>query len=114
MGSKLGLMEQDSQHTTDPGYYPLVDTLRLYAGWLLTLLLLVEAVGAYAKIRSLPFAFPLLEEWVDSPAIFMATVATFLFLMLSGLHRMLGGGFWSGLIFGIAGMAVLTVVQANL
>ncbi|MBI3619363.1 hypothetical protein HY213_05020, partial [Candidatus Peregrinibacteria bacterium] len=65
-------------------YYPLVDTLRLYAGWLLAWYGAVFALGGYQWTRTLPFKSDIVNDMLSSPFIVVASFATFLFLLLSG------------------------------
>lgn len=70
-------------------YYPLFDTLRLYAGWLLAWYVAIYALGAYQVTRRLPVELSLVEELFFSPLILHFAVAAYLFLTLSSLHRLL-------------------------
>ena len=94
-------------------YHPLLDTLRLYAGWLLACLSAVFAVGSYQQLRSFPYRLSILDEWVQSPLIRQATFLTFLFLLLSSMHRLVGGGVWKGAGLGAMGFALLVVFRVN-
>ena len=73
-------------------YLPLVDTLRLYAGWLLSWYALILILGAYQHIRQLPFTIPFAEGLFLSPIILQFTFGSFLFLLITSLHRALRGG----------------------
>ncbi len=94
-------------------YYPLVDTLRLYAGWLLAWYFVVFALGSYQYMRTLPFQIPYLEELFFSPLILNFSLAAFLFLLLSGLHRLLGRGYLLATIFILGGVGLFIGFTMN-
>ncbi len=96
-----------------PGYHPLIDTLRLYAGWLLAILFLIYAAGSYQLLKKLPVHSELLHEWITSSLILHVTAVTFLFLMLSSLHRAMGRGLWKGLILMLLGFGLLVLFRLN-
>lgn len=93
-------------------YHPLLDTLRLYAGWLLACLSAVFAVGSYQALRTLPVSNPLLAEWVESELIRNVTALCFLCLLLSSVHRRLRGGLWTGVALTLVGFAALAYFMA--
>lgn len=99
---------------SDHEYHPLLDTLRLYAGWLFALLFVVFSVGIFQQTRELPWEFPLLDEWVASPLILQVSLLTFLFLLLSTVHRLVGRGMWKGLALAIIGFALFAFFRANM
>lgn len=93
-------------------YFPLLDTIRLYAGWLLAWYLLFVAAGYYTFQRQLPLDIPFVEGFFFSPLIFRFVAAMFVFLALSSLHKLLRGKLLSGLllaVIGAAGYAVLVL-----
>lgn len=96
-----------------PSYYPLLDTLRLYAGWLLGWYILVIALGAYQETKHLPFTILLVEGLWQSVLIIRATFAVFLFLVLSSLYRFLGSRRWLGGILGLIGILLFYVFLVN-
>lgn len=85
-------------------YYPLSDTLRLYAGWLLAWYFLIYAVGEYQLTRTLPFHVPLLSDLFFSPLILHFAAAAFLYLFLSSIHRLLGRRIIVGVLLTIIGL----------
>lgn len=89
-------------------YHPFTDTLRLYAGWLLAWYCLVYALGAYQHTRNLSFRVPYVEALLPpySPIVLTFTLAAFLFLFGTSLHRAMGGG-------RIKGLAVTAVCIAS-
>ena len=101
---------QDAQQRT---YLPLHETLRLYAGWLLSWYALVYALGFYQYTRPLPFRIPIVEGLFLSPLVRSFALAAFLFLLLSSVHRATGGRKARGLGFAILGIAVFVFYNAN-
>jgi len=94
-------------------YYPISDTLRLYAGWLLAWYGLVYALGSYQSTRELSFEIPYLMGIYYSPLVLSFTLGSFLFLLLSGLHRIVGRGILPGLFFSIVGLGLFGVYRMN-
>jgi hypothetical protein len=94
-------------------YYPLSDTLRIYAGWLTAILFLVYALGSYQQLRNLPFRLDVLDEWVESPLLLRVTFVCFIYLALSSLHRALGRGIWKGILLAAIGFVLLVAFMAN-
>ncbi len=94
-------------------YHPLIDTLRLYAGWFLACLFVIYTLGSTQQLRPLPFHLSILDEWMDSPMILHVTLVTFLFLLLSSVHQFLGRGFWRGVGLVVIGFVLLVVFQVN-
>lgn len=86
-------------------YVPLLDTVRLYAGWLLAWYVVFVAAGYYAFQRELPVDIPFVEGFFFSPLIFRFVTAMFLFLSLSSLHKLIHGKMLSALLLFIAGVA---------
>ena len=92
-------------------YYPILDTLRLYAGWLLAWYCLVYALGMYQHTRNLPFRIPYVEGLLLSPLVLSFAFATFLFLLFTGIQR--GKGKLSGIILAIVGVGVFVLYRMN-
>lgn len=99
------------QTTDGHAYAPLTSTLRLYAGWLLAWYGLFVSLGYYVHSRALPWSVPYVEAFFLSPLIFSFTVAIFLFLVLSSVHRTVHGKFLSGILFGIFGIVLFFGVR---
>lgn len=108
--AKAGANEPTSQPAI---YYPLLDTLRLYAGWLLAWYVLVIALGAYQGTKNLPFTIPLVEGLWQSVLIIRATFGVFLFLVLTSLYRFFGNRGWVGGVLGILGVVLFYVFFVN-
>lgn len=100
--------------TTSSPYLSLLSTLRLYAGWLLAWYAVFVACGYYVHGRSLPFTIPFVEAFYLSSFMYSITVATFMFLLLSTIHRTRGGSIISGVLLTIAGIACFLFIRSNI
>lgn len=85
-------------------YASLTTTIRLYAGWLLAWYGLFIAIGYYATVRELPWEIPFVRAFFVSPLIFSFIIAIFLFLLLSGVHRLLHGRLITGIVLTLVGI----------
>lgn len=94
-------------------YFPLLDTLRLYAGWLLAWYVLVVTLGAYQETKELPFTIPLVEGLWQSVLILRAAFGVFLFVMLSSLYRFFRSRGWMGGGLGMIGGLLFYVFLVN-
>lgn len=94
-------------------YFPLLDTLRLYAGWLLAWYCLVYALGHYQYTRPLPFRIPFVEGLFLSPLVLSFTFAAYLFLLLSGIWKAAGRGILKGLLLTGIGIAGFVLYRMN-
>lgn len=81
----------------EPQYLPLSQTLRLYAGWLLSWYGLVYMVGAFRRAGSLPWAPSFFDSLFLSPLTLHFAFATYLYLLVGTVHKALGGGVLKGL-----------------
>ena len=79
-------------------YHTLGKTVTLYAGWLLAWYGLFVSLGYYASTRALPWDIPFVHAFYVSPLIFSFTVAIYLLLLTCALHKMLRGGWISGIL----------------
>jgi hypothetical protein len=103
--------------TTTPSssttYFPLLDTLRLYAGWLLAWYCLVYAVGSYQFIKETPYHVPYAESLFLSPLVLSFTFAAYLFLLFSGAYKMSGRSKAKGVVLSIIGIAIFLLYRMN-
>jgi len=106
-------MPAPASSTEDRTYFPLLDTLRLYAGWLLAWYCLVYALGSYQHARPLPFRMPFVEGLFLSPLVLSFTLAAYLFLLLSGIWKTAGKGIFKGLIVTCIGVAGFVLYRMN-
>jgi hypothetical protein len=97
-----------------PLYFPLVDTLRFYAGWLFAWYFLIYVVGSYQELKDLPFRIEILEGLYLSPIVLSFTLGAFLYLLGSDIHRKLNRGVGKGLLLSIAGLALFIVYRLNI
>ncbi len=95
-------------------YHSLLTTLRLYAGWLLAWYGLFVALGYYVSVRALPWDIPFVQAFYESSLIFSFVVAIFLFLLMSAMHRALGGRLFGGIALTIVGIAAFAAVRLNI
>lgn len=96
-------------------YHPFTDTIRLYAGWLLAWYCIVYILGGYQYTRSLPFRIPYLEALLPpfSPIVLSFTLAAFLFLLFTSIHKAIGGGKVTGAAFTLLGIAAFSLYRLN-
>lgn len=94
-------------------YYPMLDTLRLYAGWLLAWYAIVYALGYYQSTRNLSFEVPYLMGIYTSPLVLSFTLASFLFLLMTSLHKRFGRGMFSGISITILGLVIFVLYRMN-
>lgn len=94
-------------------YVPLVDTLRLFAGWLLAWYGLVFLLGDFQMHGHLPADLPLVEALFTSSIVLRFTFGTFLFLLLTSIHSWLGRGIGKGLILTVIGAFAFVLFHVN-
>ncbi|MDD5041494.1 MAG: hypothetical protein PHX87_06400 [Candidatus Peribacteraceae bacterium] len=98
---------------TEAAYFPLLDTLRLYAGWLLAWYAFVYALGNYQHTRPLPFRIPFVEGLFLSPLVFSFTLGAYLFLLLSGIWKASGKGLLKGFFMTAIGVTGFVLYRMN-
>lgn len=83
-------------------YVSLLETARLYAGWLLAWYAAIFLLAGQHALGRLSLQW----EWIDalarSPLVLRFAFATFAFLLLSSLHRTLHGNTILGLLLSVA------------
>ena len=104
--------------TKSDGYYPLRQTLRLYAGWLLAWYGLVYAIGGYYVSRSPAFELPYLTGIFYSPLVLTFTLGAFLFLLFSGIYNHLAETndelpWYAGLALTAVAVVIFVLYRAN-
>ena len=95
-------------------FHRLSDTLRLYAGWWLAWYLLMYAIGTYQRLHPLPVRIEFFEKIAGSGLLLNLALATFLFLLLSSVHRRLQGEILSGVALTVIGMGLFLLFVANI
>ncbi len=91
-----------------PLYAPLLETARLYAGWLMAWYGMVFLLGGQQAAGKLPLHISWLEGIYRSPLIVACAFATFLFLLLTDIHANLRGGPVLGFLLLMAWLALTT------
>lgn len=99
----------ENVHRDASPYHPVLATLRLYAGWLLAWYGLFVGLGHYVHERSLPVGIPFVEGFFLSPMIFSFTLAIFLFLLLSEIHKRIQGALISGIGLTTLGLVIFVL-----
>lgn len=94
-------------------YIPLVDTLRLFAGWLLAWYAVVFLLGAYQLTGKLSSELPFLQSLFESWLVLRFACITFLFLLLTSIHRAWGRGIGKGLALAVIGVVLFVVFHVN-
>jgi hypothetical protein len=97
----------------DDDYIPLIDTLRLFAGWLLAWYGVVFLLGAYKMNEKISMDLPFIQGLFESPLVLRFAYATFLFLLLTSVHIWSGKGVLKGIGLTIAGVALFAVFHVN-
>ena len=110
IGEKAETLPPSSKETA---YFPLYETLRLYAGWLLAWYCLVYAVGSYQFIKDLPIHVPYAESLFLSPLVLSFTFGAYLFLLLSGIYKTVGKKKFSGIVLTVIGIAIFLLYRMN-
>lgn len=95
-------------------YHPLVDTLAIYAGWLLAWYLGIVSLTQLAQLRSLDIFPGFFYEIVASSSLFLAAFACFLFLLGRYVYRLLGRRFFVGVILVIVEIAAFALYYINI
>lgn len=94
-------------------YVPLIETARLFAGWLLAWYGLIYLLGSMQSLQQLPLEIPFVESLYLSPLILRLTFGTFLFLFFTTVHRAWGKGIGKGILLTLAGALVFLFFHAN-
>lgn len=105
--------KQPADISQSRAYLPLVDTLRLFAGWLLAWYGLVYLLGAFQYNQKLPADVPFLQALFVSPLVLRCTLAVFLFLLFTDLHRWLGRGIGKGILLTIVAVGLFVGFHLN-
>ncbi|MBM3231223.1 hypothetical protein FJZ28_02740 [Candidatus Peregrinibacteria bacterium] len=95
-------------------YLPFLETLRLYAGWLLAWYGIVYIVGAYQYLKPLPFRVPYAESLFLSPLVLSFTFASYLFLLCCALYRASGKSKSSAIVVTVIGIGAFVLYRMNL
>lgn len=102
-----------TEKTKEKNYVPLVDTLRLFAGWLLAWYALVYILGDLQLHGGISADTPYIEALFTSPLVLRFTAGTFLFLLCTGLHKWMKGGIGKGITLTVVGVFLFVVFHLN-
>lgn len=105
--------QPSSISNADHAYVPLIDTFRLFAGWLLAWYGLVYLLGSLEQLGRLPVDILFIQSLFLSPIILRLSFVTYLFLLLTSLHRVWGKGVLKGLALAIAGIVLYAFFHVN-
>jgi len=94
-------------------YVPLIDTLRLFAGWLLAWYGLIYLLGDLQSRPHSPLSFPYIDALFTSSLVLRFTFGTFLFLLLTSIHQWLGRGIGKGIVLTIIGVIAFMLFHWN-
>jgi hypothetical protein len=97
----------------ESAYVPLVETLRLFAGWLLAWYGLVYILGDLAAQNKMPVYVPYLDALFTSDLVLRFTFGTFLFLLFTSLHRAIGRGVGKGIALTLVGVLIFVAFHLN-
>lgn len=127
--SVIGFSEIPSWTTTDPikpvttpaatmtdtetVYVPLLQTMRLFAGWLMAWYGIIFIAGSYRADGRLPYDIPLIQSLAASNLVLRFAFAVFLFLLLTDLHRWGGSKAVVGVLLTIVGIALMWMFHVN-
>lgn len=110
---QLRVAQPVGMQPVDNAYLPLTDTLRLYAGWLLAWYGVVYLIGFYRITDRLEWEIPFIDELFQSTLVLRFAFGTFLFLLLTTLHRALRGGVFLGFLLALIGLGSVILFVAN-
>jgi len=107
--------ESETGHEEKPKriYFPIVDTFRLYAGWLLAGYFVAYILGIYQLTKPLPFEIPYVFAFLYSPLIFSFALAAFLFLLATNIQKRVHGGMLSGFVITLVAVGAFVVYRIN-
>lgn len=96
-------------------YYPFIDTLRLYAGWLLAWYALVYALGSYQYTKNTYIRVPYVEALLPpfSSVVFTFTIVAFLFLLLTSIYKVSGATRMRAFSLWLLGIATFALYRLN-
>lgn len=98
------IAEPSEEETT---YLPLIETLRLFAGWLLAWYGLVYLLGGLQIKHSISEDIPFISALFSSGLVLRFSFATFVFLLLTSLHAWMGKGIAKGIVLTLVGIAMI-------
>ncbi len=103
-----------STKRNSPLYHPLLDTLTLYSGWLLSWYALFIALGYYAHERQLPFSLPFVEGFYLSSMTWNTMLALLFFIGTSALWRSIHNNSFLKFLLGFGSPTTFFFLQRSL
>ncbi len=88
-------------------YLPLVETLRLFAGWLIAWYGLVYLLGGLQLKKSISADIPFIAALSTSSLVLRFCFGTFLFLLLTTIHAWMGKGIAKGIALSLIGILLM-------
>lgn len=105
--------DKTSASSAQEEYIPVSDTLRLFAGWLLAWYGVVYLLGFLQMSGRIPESVPFIQALFVSPTILRLAFGTYLFLLLSTLHRTLGRGALLGVLGALLWLLLMYAFHVN-
>lgn len=94
-------------------YIPLLQTIRLFAGWLMAWYGIIYLAGTYRGDGRLPYDIPLIQSLASSDLVLRFSFAVFLFLLLSDVYAWTGKKAVFGVLITIVGIAMMWMFHVN-
>lgn len=91
------------QEAAATAYIPLVETLRLFAGWLIAWYGLVYFLAGLQAKKDISADIPFISALSSSGLVLRFCFATFLFLLLTSVHERMGKGIAKGIVLTVIG-----------
>jgi len=88
-------------------YLPLIETLRLFAGWLLAWYGLVYLLGGLQMKNSISSDIPFISALFSSGLVLRFSFITFVFLLLTSVHGWMGKGIAKGIVLTLVGILLI-------
>jgi len=88
----------------ETAYLPLIETLRLFAGWLIAWYGLVYLLGGLQLKKSISTDIPFIAALSTSSLVLRFCFGTFLFLLLTSVHAWMGKGIAKGIVLVMTGV----------
>lgn len=98
---------------SDTSYVPLMDTVRLFAGWLLAWYSIIYLLGALRLSGKIPDGWWFVQGLFESALVLRFAFVTFIFLMLSTIHREIKGSTGSGIALTLTGIVLAGLFHLN-
>lgn len=94
-------------------YIPLLQTMRLFAGWLMAWYGLIYFAGTYRGDGRLPYDIPLIQSLASSDLVLRFSFAVFLFLLLSDVYTWTAKKAVIGVFVTIVGITAMWMFHVN-